>query len=377
MQKLDKYLSIMTERKASDLFFSVGAPVNIKIEGTTEPLDDPALTSGAVKELAYSVLSEDQKHTFERELEMNLSLLKPDIGRFRVNLYRQRGEVAMVIRYIKDQIPTIAELNLPPLLNDLVMEPRGLVLIVGSTGSGKSTTLAAMIERRNEQATGHILTIEEPIEFLHRHRKSIVDQREVGLDTLSYANALKNAMREAPDVLLIGEVRDPQTMQQAIAYAQTGHLCLSTLHANNAYHALQRITNFFPDEARPHILADLSLHLKAIIAQRLVMGTDGMRVPAVEVMLTSPYMAELIERGEIDKVKDVIEQNIDRGMQTFDQALFKLYTEGRISQDEALRNAESHNNLAVHIRLAEGGAHVPEGVALQETEKAGTQPRRK
>jgi len=377
MQKLDKYLSLMTERKASDLFFSVGAPVNIKIEGTTEPLNEPALSSGAVKDLAYSVLSEDQVSTFERELEMNLSLLHPDIGRFRVNLYRQRGEVAMVIRYIKEQIPTIAELNLPPLLNDLVMEPRGLVLIVGSTGSGKSTTLAAMIERRNEQATGHILTIEEPIEFLHHHRKSIVDQREVGLDTLSYANALKNAMREAPDVLLIGEVRDPETMQQAIAYAQTGHLCLSTLHANNAYHALQRITNFFPDEARRHIQADLSLHLKAIVAQRLVMGADGMRVPAVEVMLTSPYMAELIERGEIDKVKDVIEQSADRGMQTFDQALFRLYTEGRISQDEALRNAESHNNLAVRIRLAEGGAHAPEGVALQEEERAGMRPSRK
>ena len=377
MQNLDKYLTIMTERKASDLFFSVGAPVNIKIEGTTEPLDEPALSSGAVKELAYSVLSEDQERTFERDLEMNLSLFNPDIGRFRVNLYRQRGEVAMVIRYIKEQIPTIAELNLPSLLNDLVMEPRGLVLIVGSTGSGKSTTLAAMIERRNERATGHILTIEEPIEFLHHHRKSIVDQREVGLDTLSYGNALKNAMREAPDVLLIGEVRDPETMQQAIAYAQTGHLCLTTLHANNAYHALQRITNFFPDEARTHIQADLSLHLKAIVAQRLVMGTDGMRIPAVEVMLTSPYMAELIERGEIDKVKDVIEQSTDRGMQTFDQALFKLYTEGRISQDEALRNAESHNNLAVRIRLAEGGAHAPEGVALQEQERAGMQPSRK
>lgn len=354
--ELRSYLKLMTEKNASDLFFSTGAPVNIKVEGVTSPIGETPLAPGIVKALAYSIMTDEQIRTFESELEMNLAVHERDIGRYRVNVYRQRGEVAMAVRYVKDTVPSLESLNLPPLLTDLVMQPRGLVLVVGATGAGKSTTLAAMIEHRSARLSGHILTIEEPIEFLHKHRKSIVDQREVGVDTLSYANALKNAMREAPDVILIGEIRDRETMQQAIAYAETGHLCLSTLHANNTYHALERIYNFFSDETRAQVFSDLSLNLRAIVCQRLVTGVDGMRVPAVEIMLSSPYIAELIGRGEIEKIRDVIEQSTDRGMQSFDQALFDLYQAGKIDRQEALANAESHNNLSLRIRLTEGGS---------------------
>jgi twitching motility protein PilU len=261
----------------------------------------------------------------------------------------------MVIRYIKGNIPSIEDLNLPQILKDLIMEPRGLVLVVGSTGSGKSTTLASMIDHRNDNQTGHILTIEDPVEFLHTHKKSVVDQREVGLDTLSYEIALKNAMREAPDVILIGEIRDQKTMQHAIAYAETGHLCLSTLHANNANQALDRIINFFPDTAHRQLYMDLSLNLKAVVSQRLIKSTDGLRVPAVEIMLLSAFVAELIQKGDIHAVKEAMEQGTERGMQTFDQALYKLYKEGKISLDNALANADSRNNLSLKIRLDESG----------------------
>jgi len=349
------YLKLMTEKNASDLFLSTGAPVNIKIEGVTSPLGDRILPPGAVKKLAYSIINDDQKKEFEETLELNLAISVHGIGRFRANIYRQRGEVTMVLRYIKSRIPSLEELQLPEkTLKDFIMTPRGLILVVGATGSGKSTTLASMIDHRNNNKTGHILTIEEPIEFIHQHKKSIVDQREVGLDTLSYSNALKNAMREAPDVILIGEIRDRETMQHAIAYAETGHLCLSTLHANNANQALDRIINFFPDSARHQLLLDLSLNLQAVVSQRLVPGVNGQRVPAVEVMIKSPYISELIEKGDIDGIKEIMEKSSDVGMQTFDHALYELYSNGKISMEDALDNADSRNNLMLKIRLAEG-----------------------
>jgi len=350
------YLKLMVQKNGSDLFFSTGAPPNLKAEGRTMPIGDSPMVPGMVRKLAYSIMSDDQVSEFERTMEGNLAISISGLGRFRVNVFRQRGDVAMVIRYIKGQIPSIDELKLPQALKDLIMESRGLILVVGSTGSGKSTTLASMIDHRNQNSTGHILTIEDPVEFLHTHKKSVVDQREVGLDTLSYEVALKNAMREAPDVILIGEIRDRQTMQHSIAYAETGHLCLSTLHANNANQALDRIVNFFPDTAHHQLFMDLSLNLKAVISQRLVKSKDGKRVPAVEIMLLSTFVAELIQKGDIHSVKEAMEQGNERGMQTFDQALYQLYKEGQITQEEALRNADSRNNLSLRIRLDESGS---------------------
>ena len=344
----------MADKNASDLFFSSGAPVNIKMEGKTSPVGHNALEPGVVKQIAYSIMNETQIRTFETTLEMNLALSVPNVGRFRINVFRQRGELSMVVRYIKSHIPTIEELNLPAILRQLVLAPRGLVLIVGATGSGKTTSLASMINYRNQKMTGHILTIEDPMEFIHKNVKSIIDQREVGIDTLSYGNALKNAMREAPDVILIGEIRDRETMQHAISYAETGHLCLSTLHANNAAQTLDRIINFFPESAHHQLLIDLSLNLKAVVSQRLVIGLDEKRLPAVEILLNTPYIAEIIQKGSFDRLTDVMEQSSESGMQTFDQALYQLYEDGKISTEEALRNANSHNNLALRINLAQG-----------------------
>ncbi len=349
------YLKLMVQKNGSDLFFSTGAPPNLKAEGHTMPIGDTPLAPGMVRKLAYSIMNDEQVKEYERTMEGNLAISISGLGRFRVNVYRQRGDVAMVIRYIKGNIPSIEELHLPQILKELIMEPRGLILVVGSTGSGKSTTLASMINHRNNNMTGHILTIEDPVEFLHTHKKSVVDQREVGLDTLSYEMALKNAMREAPDVILIGEIRDRETMQHAIAYAETGHLCLSTLHANNANQALDRVINFFPDSAHHQLYMDLSLNLKAVVSQRLIKSTDGQRVPAVEIMLLSTFIAELIQKGDIHAVKEAMEQGTERGMQTFDQALYKLYKEGRISLENALGNADSRNNLSLRIRLDESG----------------------
>jgi twitching motility protein PilU len=289
-------------------------------------------------------------------MECNLAITVEGLGRFRVNVFRQRGDVAMVIRYIKGEIPSIEELNLPVILKDLIMERRGLILVVGSTGSGKSTSLASMIDYRNQNECGHILTLEDPVEFLHRHKKSVVNQREIGFDSKSYEIALKNAMREAPDVILIGEIRDRKSMEHAMAYAETGHLCLSTLHANNANQALDRIVNFFPDSAHHQLFLDLSLNLKSVISQRLVRGTNNKRVPAVEVMLLTSYISELIQKGDIHAIKEAMDQGKQRGMQTFDQALFDLYTAGKIGLEEALKNADSRNNLSLKIRLNEGGS---------------------
>ncbi len=348
---LTPYLRLMAEKNASDLFFTVGAPPNIKIDGETAPLKEALLKPETVRDLAYSILSEKQQKEFEATMEMNLAIGMPRTGRYRVNVYRQRGDVAFALRYITSHIPSIDDLNLPPILRDLVMIPQGLVLVVGSTGSGKSTTLAAMIDHRNSVKTGHILTVEEPIEYVHEHRKSMVDQREVGLDTMSYANALKNAMREAPDVIMIGEIRDRETMQAAISYAETGHLCLSTLHANNANQTLDRIVNFFPDTAHHQLLVDLSLNLKAVISQRLLKGINRKRVPAVEILLNTAYVADLIAKGEIALVREAMKQGMDHGMQTFDESLYQLYASGRISYAEAIEHADSRTDLTLRVRL--------------------------
>ncbi len=348
------HLQLMVEAQASDLYFSAGAPVCMKVEGVTSPLDDRPLSAADVQRLAYSVMSDKQTKLFEEYLEMDLGITLTRLGRFRINVYRQRGEVAMVVRYIKSRIPSIEELNLPQLMARLVTEPRGLILVVGPAGSGKSTTLAAMIEYRNRHQSGHILTIEDPIEYLHQYHRSIVSQREVGVDTVSFSDALRRAMRQAPDAIMIGEIRDRETMEQAISYANSGHLCLSTLHAINANQTMERIVNFFPEHAHHQLFMDLSLNLRAIISQRLVIGTDGKLLPAVEVMLNTPYVAELIQRGKIDTLREPM-QNIEAGMQTFDQALFNLYKRGKIALHEALRNAESRNNLSLRIRLDESG----------------------
>jgi len=348
------FLNLMVEKAGSDLFFSVGAPVNLKIEGITHPLKMPALRPGQVKQLAYSVMNERQISEFEAKMEMNLSISAENLGRFRVNVFVQRGETGMVIRYIKNKIPPLAALGLPPVLEKLVMRKRGLVLVTGATGSGKSTTLASMLNYRNENATGHILTIEDPLEFLHAHKLSVVDQREVGIDTHSYEEALKNALREAPDVIMIGEIRDRNTMKQAIAYAETGHLCLSTLHANNANQAMERVINFFPEEAHRQLLVDLSLNLADVVSQRLIPGLHEKLVPAVEVMLNSSYISDLIAKGEFSGIKEAMARSTEIGMCTFDQALYQLYTEDRISLDEALHNADSRTDLALRVRLAAG-----------------------
>jgi twitching motility protein PilU len=347
-------LRSMVELDASDLFLSAGAPPNVKIQGVTRALDAPPLRSGEVRELAGSVMNERQSRAFEQTLECNLAIAAEGIGRFRINVYMQKNEVAMVVRYIRSRIPSFSDLGLPKLLEDLVMAKRGLVLIVGAAGSGKSTTLAAMIEYRNTHATGHILTIEDPIEFMHAHKMSIVDQREVGIDTLTFGDALRNAMREAPDVIMIGEIRDRETMQHAIAYSETGHLCLSTLHANNANQAMERIINFFPEDAQRQLFMDLSLNLKGVVSQRLVPGLSSRLVPAIEVLLNTPYIADLIQKGRADEIKAAMAKSGDLGMRTFDQSLYDLYMDHRISLEEAVRNADSRTDLQLRIRLSAG-----------------------
>jgi twitching motility protein PilU len=367
--ELVPYLRLMVQRNGSDLYFSTGALPHIKISGQTIAIGEQKMERGDVHKLAYSIMDDDQVREFESTLECNMAISVQSLGRFRVNVFRQRGDVAMVIRFIKAVIPSIEELYLPQLLKRLVMEKRGLILVVGSTGSGKSTTLASMIDYRNANATGHILSIEDPIEFLHSHKRSVVNQREIGLDSMSYENALKNALREAPDVILIGEIRDAATMQHAIAYAETGHLCLSTLHANNANQALDRIVNFFPDSAHKQILNDLSLNLKAVVSQRLIPTVDNQRRAAVELLVQTSYTAELISKGKIHELKEVMEQGTQRGMQTFDQSLYALYEEGVISLEEALSHADSRNNLALRIRLSASKSKPPsaDGLNLDDT----------
>lgn len=350
------FLRVMVEKDGSDLYLSTGAPASCKAFGKLQPIDNEIMAPGRVKDIAYSVMSEEQIREFENRPEMNLAISEPGVGRFRVNIFKQRNEVSMVVRTIKIDIPQWETLGLPEILTKVIMQKRGLVLFVGATGSGKSTSLASLIDYRNTNSAGHIITIEDPIEFVHRHKKSIVNQREVGVDTDSYEDALVNTLRQAPDVILIGEIRHMETMEHAIAFAETGHLCLSTLHANNANQAIDRIINFFPEERRNQLLLDLSLNMRAIISQRLIPTIDGKRAAAIEILLGTPLVCDMVKRGEVGSIKEVMEKSEGLGMQTFDMALFKLYRQGKISLEEALRNADSRNNLALKIKLSEGGS---------------------
>ena len=352
---VDKLFQLMAEKRASDIYVSAGAPIHIKIEGTTVPINAQVMDPTLIQRMAYEMMAPEQIERFEQTKEMNLSFGRSEVGNFRVNVFWQRGSIAIVVRFIQGNIPAIDSLGLPPVLSDLIMEKRGLILVVGATGSGKSTTMASMLDHRNINRAGHILTVEDPIEYLFRHKKSVVNQREIGMDTGSWENALKNAMRQAPDCILIGEIRDRETMQAALSYAQTGHLCLATLHANNAYHAMNRIINFFSLENRPLLFLDLSVSLKAIISQRLVKKPDGMRSPAVEILLNTRHIAELIERGEVNGIKEAMEQSMAPGSQTFGQDLFRLYREGIITLDEALANADSPTNLSWLINNSQFG----------------------
>jgi twitching motility protein PilU len=345
-------LKFMLDKGGSDLFFSTGASIHIEIEGDTLPINNQIMGPGMIKDIAYALMSAEQIKEFESTLECNFAISKNDIGRFRINVFRQRGEVGMVIRHIKTDIPSLETLGLPDILKDLINRKRGLLLVVGATGSGKSTTLASMIDYRNGTMSGHILTLEDPIEFVHPHKKSVVDQREIGIDTLSFENGLKNAMRQAPDVILIGEVRDMDGMKNALAYAETGHLCLATLHANNANQALERVISFFPEEGRAGLLLGMSMNMVGIISQRLIPGKKSKRVAATEIMINTPYVSELIQKQKMSEIKDIMSENTDIGMHTFDQSLFKLFSEGKIDEDNALANADSRNDLSLKIRFA-------------------------
>jgi twitching motility protein PilU len=350
--RITEWLKILSTEGGSDLYLSTGAPPCAKFEGELKPIASEIMQPGEIKDIAYELMDPTQQAEFEKELEMNLATSISGYGRFRVNIFVQRNEVGIVARNIVADIPNWQDLGLPPILPEVVMRKRGLVLFVGATGSGKSTSLAALIDYRNANSSGHIVTIEDPVEYVHMHKKSIVNQREVGVDTRSWHNALKNTLRQAPDVILIGEIRDRETMEHAIAFAETGHLCISTLHANSANQALDRIINFFPEERRQQLLLDLSLNIQAFVSQRLVPTVDSKRCAAVEVMLGTPLIAELINRGEIEGIKEVMRKSENIGMKTFDTALFELYQQGRISEDEALRNADSPNNVRLKIKFA-------------------------
>lgn len=344
-------LNLMAEKNASDLFMTPNAPVKIKIEGRLVPVNKTPMEADVIKRTVLALMTEEQAKTFKEELEVDFAIAEDGVGRFRVNAFHQRGSVAMVMRYINSNIPKLTDLGMPDILRTLVMHNRGLVLMVGATGSGKSTSLAAMLDYRNENTSGHILTIEDPIEFLHPNKNSIVNQREIGVDTKSYHAALRSAVREAPNVILIGEVRDRVTMEAAITLAGTGHLAISTLHANNAAETLDRIINMFPQDHHAHILMDLSQYLRGIISQRLVQGKGGKRVAAVEVMINTPHISELIRKGDVSGVKEAVADASEEGMQDFDTALFNLYRQGRVELEDALRSADSRANLETKINF--------------------------
>lgn len=345
MGAMRRLFQLMADKKASDIFVSVGAPINIKINGVAMPVNQQVMDRATIMGLLGEILSEVQIKEYEETLELNTGYALEGVGNFRISVMRQKGTPAFVVRYIPAEIPKFDTLNLPPVLTDVIMEKHGLILMVGATGSGKSTTLTALLDHRNERMSGHILTLEDPIEFIFRNKKSIINQREIGSDTHAYRTALKNALRQAPDVIFIGEIRDMETMSQATAYAQSGHLCVATLHANNSYHSLSRIISFYPLENRPALLADLAVTLRVIISQRLVKKPDGTRTPACEVMLNSRHIADLIEKGDLNGIKEAMEQSLSPGSQTFEQSLYQLYKSNTITKQEALANADSANNL--------------------------------
>ncbi|MFA5627563.1 MAG: PilT/PilU family type 4a pilus ATPase [Thiohalomonadaceae bacterium] len=370
----DQLLKLMVHKNASDLFITTGIPPSMKVDGSISPVAKASLTPDQARQIVYSIMNEEQRETFERTRECNFALSRPGIGRFRVNVFQQRNQAGMVLRKIETKIPTFTDLTLPPILTDIAMTKRGIVLFVGGTGSGKSTSLAAMVDYRNTNSHGHIITVEDPIEYIHQHKSCIVTQREVGIDTDSFEDALVNTLRQAPDVILIGEIRHRETMEHAIAFAETGHLCLATLHANNANQAMDRIINFFPEDRRPQLLMDLSLNLKSVIAQRLIPRADGQgRRVAVEIMINTPLIADLILKGEVHGLKEQMKKGAQIGMRTFDQALYELYRDGYISEYEALRNADSANEVRLMIKL--GDIDTPEeltsgleGLTLEITE---------
>ena len=376
--KISPYLKVLAEKDGSDLYLSTGAPPSAKFHGAMKALSKQKAPPGWIKELAYEIMNEQQKKEFETKPEMNLAISEPGVGRFRVNIFKQRNEVSMVIRNIQAEIPKFDDLGLPEVLKEVIMTKRGIVLFVGGTGSGKSTSLAALIDHRNSNSSGHIITIEDPIEYVHNHKGCIINQREVGMDTDSFADALKNTLRQAPDVILIGEIRDQETMEHALAFAETGHLAISTLHANNANQALDRIINFFPEERRSQLLHDLSLNLRAFVSQRLIPTVDGKRCAAIEILLNSPRVEELIKQGDVQEIKEVMGKSEGMGMQTFDTALLELFKQGKISKEEAMKNADSENNLRLKIELNEDSPGKKDstqsetfmGMSLMEKEEA-------
>lgn len=362
-------LKLMVSKKASDLFITAGMPPSIKVNGKLKPVSQTTLTPDQARDIVYSVMNDNQRAEFERTNECNFAISATGVGRFRASAFVQRNFAGMVLRRIETRIPTIDELNLPPILKNLAMVKRGLVMFVGATGTGKSTSLASMIGYRNQNSTGHIITIEDPIEYVHQHAGCIITQREVGIDTMDYQTALKNTLRQAPDVILIGEVRTRETMDHAIAFAETGHLCLCTLHANNANQALDRIINFFPEDRRDQLFMDLSLNLKAIVAQQLLPRIDGKgRRVAVEVLINTPLAADHVRKGEVHKLKDLMKRSTQQGMRTFDQALYELYAMGEISYEDALQYADSANEVRLMIKLGNGDpdkfAEAMDGVSL-------------
>jgi twitching motility protein PilU len=363
MSAMQRLFQLMAEKKASVIFMSSGAPINIKINGVAIPINQHVMDGHNVEALLYEVLTDKQKKEYEDTLELNAGYAMPGIGSFRISAFRQKGSQAVVVRYIPLDVPNIDGLGVPEVLKEVIMEKRGLILMVGAAGSGKSTTLASMLDYRNERKSGHVLTIEDPIEFIFKNKKCIVNQREVGTDTRDFNIALKNALRQAPDCIMIAEVRDKETMTAAIQYAQSGHICLATLHANNSYHALNRIISFYPLENRAALLEDLSATLRCIISQRLIRNKQGQQNAAVEVLLSSRHISELIGMGEINEIKEAMEKSLSPGSQTFEQCLFRMILDGMISQDEALANADSATNLLWMINNTEAGAAIKDAQA--------------
>ena len=361
---IENWLHLLAKHDGSDLYLSKGAPPCAKFQGQLKPISRDVLGPGDIEKIAYSIMSEAQRKEFEEEMELNMAMSNSS-GRFRINIFKQQHEVSLVARNINTEIPDIAQLNLPPVLKEVITAKRGLILFVGGTGSGKSTSLAALIDHRNATTYGHIITIEDPIEFVHKHKKSVINQREVGTDTKSYAAALKNTLRQAPDVILIGEIRDAETMEHALAFAETGHLAISTLHANNANQAFERIVNMFPEERRNQILLGLGQNVRAIISQRLIPTVDGKRAAAVEVLLGNKTVEDLIIKGDFPSIKEIMNKSENLGMQTFDGALYHLYKQGKITLEQALKNADSENNLRLRIKLGDNKPEAAKSAAAK------------